>query len=108
MNSKSSSIVFPISFFMLILITPMVITSNVDWTEPLLFNSEKNKWPPLELFKGTKYCPPQSPFIYLNSGMYFGRKGDIKSYLKKSFQLVENSANILNDDQATLQVMYVA
>ncbi|KAG2378557.1 hypothetical protein C9374_008196 [Naegleria lovaniensis] len=103
-----------------------ITNKNQDW--PLLVNSEKNKWPPLELFKGIKnineqwlrlhyvqnypqnkkYCPPNSPFIYLNSGMYFGRKRDVKSYLKKSFEMVEDPSNIFNDDQATLQTMHVS
>ncbi|KAG2372990.1 hypothetical protein C9374_012933 [Naegleria lovaniensis] len=99
---------------------------NENW--PILFNSEKNKWPPLSLFKGIKnldfnflqqhyvnnypknkpYCPSNSGFQYLNSGMYVARKRDVKAYLVAAFNMVENPQMIYNDDQAAVQIMYVA
>nr|CAG4713020.1 unnamed protein product [Naegleria fowleri] len=101
-------------------------TENTHW--PLLFNSEKNKWPPISLFNGIKnldmtflqknytenypknpsYCPPNSGFQYLNSGMYVGRKRDVKMYLQAAFAMVENPNYIHNDDQAAVQIMYVS
>nr|CAG4717211.1 unnamed protein product [Naegleria fowleri] len=100
---------------------------ELNW--PLLFNAEKNRFPPPKLFIPliknmdvntvvTKYvrkenypvrpyCHPKSTFKFLNSGLYMARKRDIKVYLEKAFENAIDPENTHNDDQAMTQYMYV-
>ncbi|KAF0984381.1 hypothetical protein FDP41_000280 [Naegleria fowleri] len=102
---------------------------DMDW--PLLFNAEKNRHPPpyelknyiknmdvklvistyvnRENYPKKSYCHPQSTFKFLNSGMYIGRKRDIKSYIFKIFHhVVINPTNIHNDDQGIAHYVYIS
>lgn len=53
------------------------------------------------------YPQMQSELKYLNSGMFIGRKRDVLVYLQGSMNMVNNPQDMNNDDQATLQYMYI-
>ncbi|KAG2381370.1 hypothetical protein C9374_006359 [Naegleria lovaniensis] len=96
-----------------------------DW--PIIFNCERNKWPSegefavfvknfdrgflnkyRHLYPVKTYCPRDSGFLYLNSGMYLGRKKDIKKFFKIAVSIMHDGMDIRKvDDQAVVHYLYI-
>nr|CAG4709685.1 unnamed protein product [Naegleria fowleri] len=101
------------------------LNASLDW--PIIFNSERNKWPPegefgvfiknfdrnfLVKYRSgypvKAYCPRHLGFFYLNSGMYLGRKKDIKKFFQTALSVMPDVIDFKKvDDQAVVQYLYI-